>query len=131
MTMTRKYIRAAASIALILIAGPASAVDQGDLDRAISAATDAKYKMALAAACGVPITDSLNPRLERFAAALEVGRKELKEKLSQQEFDGVMQAVSTADVGTRVSDGAASGACKDPGNIETWDFLRKAAKLIK
>jgi predicted outer membrane protein len=131
MTMTRKYSYAAVSIALILLTGPASAADQGDLDRAISAATDAKYKMALAAACAVPITDSPNPRLERFAAALEIGQKELKEKLSQQEFDGVMQAVSAADIGKRVSDGAASGACKDPRNIEGWDFLRKAAKLVK
>lgn len=131
MTMNRKYCCAAAPIALILLAGPAFAADQGDLDRAISAATDSKYNLALAAACGVPITSSPNPRLERFAAALEIGRKELKEKLSQQEFDGVMQSVSTADIGTRISDGAASGACKDPGNIEGWDFLRKAAKLVK
>jgi len=134
MTM-KKFGRVAASTMLVLSGWNASAASQGDIDLAVSAVAQAKYQIALAAACGVPLANGPNPRLERFAAALEIGQKGLKEKLSPQDFEVAMKAASSEDMGVSIakktSEGVASGACKDKSNLEAWDFLAEAAKFVK
>lgn len=111
------------------------AAERSDLDSAIKIVSDTKYRIALSFACGVPVTSSPSPQLERFASALEINAKGLKGKLSQQDFEEVMNTTAEPNVASsiaqKVSEGARSGECNDQGNIKFWEFLRQASKIIK